>query len=480
MYFKQFYLQCLAHASYLIGDKETGKAVVIDPQRDIDLYLEAAKAEGLTIQDVFLTHFHADFAAGHLELQKATGATIFLGAKAKADYDFTAAPEGLTLNYGSFQLKVLETPGHTPEGISLLLFDLDKSASEPHAVFTGDTLFVGDVGRPDLLASVGMTAEELGHALYHSLREKLLSLPDATLVYPAHGAGSLCGKQLGKETFTDIGTQRRDNYALQDMSVEDFIQIVTADQAPAPQYFIHAVSYNKTVHPTLNETLDAHLKALSLREVLDAQAKGAQIVDTRDAVEFAQARLKGAWNLPLGGKYATWAGSLLKADQDLVLVAKPGQERESAERLGRIGFDRVLGYLREELSTVDLSEDASQQHSRIDVATLQDRLANDKSTVLVDVRSEREWMLQRVAGSRNIPLPELPGRLSELPEDKALVLQCASGYRSAIAASILTSAGRTEVSDLMGGIKAWNEAGFPTLSEMSCATQGASSCGTKL
>ncbi|MDF1660954.1 MAG: rhodanese-like domain-containing protein [Planctomycetota bacterium] len=481
MYLKQFYLQCLAHASYLVGDKETGKAIVIDPQRDIEVYVNEAKAEGLTIEHVFLTHFHADFAAGHLELQKATGAKISLGSKAQADYEFEALTEGQTLDYGSFHLRVLETPGHTPEGVSLVLYDHEKDGEKPYAVFTGDTLFVGDVGRPDLLASVGMTADELGAALYHSLREKLLTLPDETLVYPAHGAGSLCGKQLGKETFSDIGTQRRQNYALQDMTASEFIELVTADQAPAPQYFVHAVSFNKSQHRALTDTLAEHLKALTLDQVLEYQRAGAQVLDTRDSADFAVGHLKGAWSMSLGGKFATWAGSLLSPDQKLVLIAKPGDERESAERLGRIGYDNVLGFLGGSWEEEALAKDMLQRNSRIDVALLKNLLKIPVNTMLVDVRSKSEWALQRVAGSCNIPLPELLERLQELPRDKSIVVQCASGYRSSIAASLLAAAGYTKLSDQEGGIKAWVDAGFPTESETSsCGLPKGGSCGADL
>jgi len=287
MIFNQFYLDCLAHASYLIGDEESHMAAVVDPQRDTDLYLAFAQAHDLRITHVFLTNLHADFLAGHLELRNRTAATIRLGAAARTEYPFLALRDGDAVDLGRVRLTALETPGHTPESVSLLVFDLDRSDTHPHAVLTGDTLFVGDVGRPDLHGTFGWSAASLGSLLYDSLRTKLLALPDDSLVYPAHGAGSLCGKALGKETYSTIGEQRRSNYALQPMSREAFIELVTADQPDAPAYFIYDAVLNAKEHPTLSESLAAELNALALTQVLDLQRAGAQILDTRDHVEFA-------------------------------------------------------------------------------------------------------------------------------------------------------------------------------------------------
>src|SRR6476620_10291786 len=256
MIFKQFYLPCLAHASYLIGDEATGTAVVIDPQRDVDQYLAFAADHSLKIKHVFLTHLHADFVAGHLELRDRAGARIYLGAAAKAAYAFTPLRDGDILEFGRVRLKVLETPGHTPESISILVYDLTSSDTQPHAVLTGDTLFIGDVGRPDLRAALGWSATELGGMLFDSLHTKLLALPDQSLVYPAHGAGSLCGKAISKETVSTLGEQRRLNYALQPMSKEAFIQVVTADQPEAPSYFTYDAVLNSEERPTLDQTLE--------------------------------------------------------------------------------------------------------------------------------------------------------------------------------------------------------------------------------
>ena len=282
MVLRQFYLNCLAHASYLIGDDETHTAAVVDPQRDIDQYVAYAEEHGLRIAHVFLTHFHADFVAGHLELRDRTGATIYLGAAAKAEYRFTPLHDGDVIAFGKVRLTALETPGHTAESISILVYDLDRSATEPYAVLTGDTLFVGDVGRPDLRVALGWSASDLGGLLYESLRTKLLALPDSSLVYPAHGAGSLCGKALSRETFSTIGEQRRSNYALQPMSKSAFVELVTADQPDAPPYFTYDAVLNSKERPTLDETLARQANPMTLDQLLALQSVGAQILDVRE------------------------------------------------------------------------------------------------------------------------------------------------------------------------------------------------------
>ncbi len=353
MILKQFYLPCLAHASYLIGDEKSATAVVVDPQRDTDQYIAFAAERGLTIKYVFLTHLHADFVAGHLELRDRVGAAICLGAAAKAAYAFRPFRDGDTLEFGRVRLMVLETPGHTPESISIVVYDLDASDTEPNAVLTGDTLFIGDVGRPDLRAALGWSAADLGSMLYDSLHTKLLALPDTTLVFPAHGAGSLCGKAISKETVSTIGEQRRLNYALQPMSKEAFIHVVTADQPDAPAYFNYDAVLNSEERPTLDQALAREMNPLSLDSVLEMQAAGAQILDTRDASEFASAHLAGSINIGLVGQYATWAGTVLDRTHPIVIIADPGRENESALRLGRIGFDHVAGYLKNGLQSLE-------------------------------------------------------------------------------------------------------------------------------
>ena len=345
MILKQYYLGCLAHASYLLGDEASFSAIIVDPQRDIEQYLADAEKLGLQIRDVFLTHFHADFVAGHLELRDRCGATIRLGSRAKAEYAFVAMKDGDTLEFPGIRLKVLETPGHTIESISILAFDLEKSSAKPYAVLTGDTLFIGDVGRPDLRASLGWSANDLGAHLYDSLRNKLMTLPDETLVYPAHGAGSLCGKKLSSDTVSSLGDQRRLNYALQPMSKEEFIRLVTADQPDAPPYFTYDAILNTRERATLEHNLEQVLHPIDLDEVLRMGDAGVQILDVRDAAEYAKGHLAGSINIGLGGQYATWAGTVLDRNKPILIIAEPGREPEAALRLGRIGFDHVKGYL---------------------------------------------------------------------------------------------------------------------------------------
>ena len=290
MLLQRYYLECLSHASYLVADEKTKEAAVIDPQRDIDIYVQEAEDRRLSIKHVILTHFHADFVAGHIELREKYGAHIYLGAKAEAAFDFQPLADGDTLEFGDVRFETLETPGHTPEGSSLVVYDKAVDASKPYAVFTGDTLFLGDVGRPDLMASVGVTAEELANMLYDSLRDKLLKLPDETLVYPAHGAGSICGRALSDEAVSTIGQQKHDNYALQPMSREKFVEMVTVDQPPAPDYFLHDAIMNRQERASLEVAMQQAMQALKLDNVLNLQSAGAQIVDVRDPLEFAKKR----------------------------------------------------------------------------------------------------------------------------------------------------------------------------------------------
>lgn len=456
MILKQYYLGCLAHASYLIADPTSGTAVVVDPQRDIDQYVEDARVHGVRIEQAILTHFHADFVAGHLELRDRVGATIGLGARGRADYAFTALADGAVIDLGRVRLSILETPGHTPEGICLLVYDLDESAVVPHAVLTGDTLFIGDVGRPDLLASAGMSAAELASMLYDSLHGKLLQLPDETRVYPGHGAGSLCGKNLSTDTVSTIGAQRRYNYALQPMTREAFAAMVTADQPEAPAYFAHDVALNKAERPTLDETMSRGLTPLDLASVLALEAGGAQLLDVREPADFEGAHLTGAINIGLGGKFATWSGSLLDAGRPLVIVAEPGREQEAALRLGRVGLDRLAGYLDGGMMALAERADLVARTERITAESLRERLAGSERPVVLDVRNAKECMAGSIDGSINIPLSTLESRLAEVPRDRPLVVCCASGYRSAIAASLLERAGIADLADLVGGLAAWS------------------------
>jgi len=469
MILKQYYLGCLAHASYLVADEQTGTAVVVDPQRDIDQYVDDAQHQGLQIRYVFLTHFHADFLAGHLELRDRVGATLCLGAHAEADYAFTPFKDGDTLEFGQVRLHILETPGHTPEAISILVYDLHQDARHPYAVLTGDTLFIGDVGRPDLMASIGMTADELAGMLYDSLHQKLLRLPDETLVYPAHGAGSMCGKNLSTDTVSPLGVQKRYNYALQPMSRADFIRLVTADQPEVPAYFSYDAMLNRRERPTLDQALERELNPLSLDDMLRLSNTGAQVLDVRDPADFEGAHLVGSINIGLGGSYATWAGTILERDQPIVLIAEPGREHEAALRLGRIGFDAVAGYLDGGMQALETRPDLLRRTERITATTLAEQLATSVPPVVLDVRTPREWQGKHIAGSLNIPLNHLRGRLQEVPRHTPLVLHCQSGYRSAIAASLLERHGIATCADLVGGFAAWEASQLDVVSASACS-----------
>ena len=451
---KQYYLGCLSHASYLIADERSKLAAIVDPQRDIEQYEQDLSESGYTLRYVFLTHFHADFLAGHIELRNRAGAQIVMGSQAQAEFDFHPAREGDEFALGDVRLQILETPGHTPEGISLLVFDPAHSEREPQAVLTGDTLFIGDVGRPDLLASIGVTADELAEMLYHSL-EKLRQLPDATLVYPAHGAGSMCGKSLSQEKVSTIGEQKQFNYALQPMGLEEFRQLVTADQPEAPDYFVYDAVKNRQERADLETTLGQSLRPLTVEEVEELVEQGAQLLDVRDATDFAGAHWSGALNIPLRGKYATWCGTLLRHDRPIVVIADPGSEEEAVMRLGRIGFDNVVGYLAEGMRALESHPDRLGKIVRITAAALAEQLKSPQPPLVVDIRAEKEWEGGQISGSRNLPLPHLRERLAELPEGRPLVVHCEGGYRSAIACSLLAQAGRPDVFDLVGGYKAW-------------------------
>jgi hydroxyacylglutathione hydrolase len=466
MKIQQYYLACLSHASYMITDDRTRTAAVVDPQRDIDQYLADAKAGGYAIRHVFLTHFHADFIAGHIELRDAVGATIHLGSRAQAEFECVHMRDGDTIEFGDVRLRILETPGHTPEGISILVYDLATNPTEPYAVLTGDTLFIGDVGRPDLLASVGVTAAELADMLYDSITHKLATLPDATLVYPAHGAGSMCGKSLSKETVSTIGEQKRFNYALQPMSRDDFRTIVLADQPEAPEYFVHDAVLNRKERAALGEVMATTLAALSLEEVLAMRAAGAQIVDVRDGIDFEGGHLEGALAIALSGKYATWAGTMLSHAAPIVVIAEEGGEEEAVMRLGRIGFDNVAGYLARGMNALANRADLIERTARITAPALGEWLAGGRDAAgpaptIVDVRTAAEHAGGHVTGSVSIPLSHLQERLGEIPVGRPIVVHCEGGYRSAIAASVIQRLGRKDVHDLVGGFKAWVAATLP-------------------
>jgi hydroxyacylglutathione hydrolase len=462
MILKQYYLGCLAHASYLIADAEGGVAAVIDPQRDVEQYLEDARRLGCRIDRVFLTHFHADFVAGHLELRDREGADIYLGSRAVAEYPFTPMRDGQETRVGRVRLVVLETPGHSPESISILVFDPDISRDVPRAVLTGDTLFIGDIGRPDLRTSLGWSAPQLASMLYDSLHQKLATLPDETLVYPAHGAGSLCGKNLSTDTVSTIGAQRRHNYALQPMTRERFIEIVTADQPDTPPYFSYDALLNARERPTLAQALERELRPLSPQQLMELVKTGAQLLDTRDPAEFAAAHIRNAINVGLGGAYATWCGTVLDPDRPVVLITKQGQQLEAATRLGRIGFDNTAGYLAGGMQSLGDAYKLIERTARVTATATAELLASGPPPLLIDVRTEREWRSGRIDDAINIPLSRLAPAIVRLPSKWPIVVYCATGYRSAIAASVMRRAGRPAVTDLIGGITAWKSTGLPT------------------
>ncbi len=458
MFFRQYYLGCLSHASYLIGDTTTGHAVVVDPQRDVAEYLADAARHGLTIVNVLETHFHADFLSGHLELAAHTGATIGYGnaALGRTEFPIETFSDGERIRLGSggrgVELEILETPGHTPESISIVIYP-DGPASTPYGVLTGDTLFIGDVGRPDLLASVGVTADELARQLYHSLHEKLLSLPDATKVFPAHGAGSACGKNLSAETISSIGAQRRTNYALAPMSEDDFVEAVTQGQSVAPLYFSFAANRNRELRTLLAD--DTHVTSLTISEVLAHQRDGAVVLDTREDMAFAAGHLRGSVNVGLGGRFAEYAGEVMAPETPIVLVTPPGDEVEAQIRLARIGFDRVLGALEHPIDTFVNHPELIEPLSRLSAEALTNRINTIPNLMLIDVRNPSEVALGTIAGARPISLPALLTNLDQLDHTAPTVVFCAGGYRSAIASSLMRSHGFTDVSDLIGGYTAW-------------------------
>lgn len=451
MIFEQHYLDCLSQASYLVGDERTGRAAVVDPRRDVSEYLRSAEEHGLRIEMVIETHFHADFLSGHLELAAATGAEIAIGEAGDAEYPHRKLADGERIELGDVVLEVRATPGHTPESISLVVWDMATDPERPFGVLTGDTLFIGDVGRPDLLSSVGVTADELGRDLYRSLREKLLTLPDSTKVFPAHGAGSACGKQLSTETVSTIGEQRRTNYALADMTVEQFLEVVTEGQPPAPGYFPYDAVLNRSAHEVFDES--TRPEPLDLDAVLTARDRGAVLIDTRDAATFAAGHVRGSVNVALDGRFAEYAGSVVDPDDDIVLVTEPGDEMEARTRLARIGFDRVLGVLADPYDALAARPEEVERASRLTADELAERRRDVDELTIVDVRTPGERSLGAVEGSVAIPVAELRERLDKLAEhkDRPVVVYCAGGYRSSLAASLMRAEGFSDVSDVLGG-----------------------------
>jgi len=458
MLFKQFYLACLAHASYLIGSD--GEAAVVDPQRDVDEYIAEAKANELNIKYIIETHLHADFVSGHQELAKRLGATIVFGQKAGASFAHQAVKDGDEIKLGKLTLRFLETPGHTPESICILVMD-PSSPDQPQKILTGDTLFIGDVGRPDLAGGRGFTPQQMAELMYESLHGKLLTLPDETEVYPAHGAGSMCGKNMSKETSSTIGEQRKFNYALKPMSKDEFVQMMTADLPEAPAYFPKDAEINRSGARGLSEIVPP--KALSANEVTAMRDGGHVILDIRSAELFGAGHIAGSINIGLGGQFAMWAGSLLPMSSEIVIVAETNaQVDESLVRLARVGIENVRGYL---IGDVDdwaregLSVSVIKQYS---VNQLNDRIASG-SLPVIDVRRPEEYAGGHVPGAFSFTLSGIDKHVSELPFDKnsEIAVMCAGGYRSSAAASMLEKHGFTNLINITGGTNAWVKSGFP-------------------
>ena len=446
-----------------MGARPAGRSSV-DPERDIAVYLEEAAAKGLRIERVLETHLHADFLSGHLELAAATGAVISFGGAAQLEFPTEPVTHGQRIDLGEVWMEIRATPGHTPESISVVVYE-HPTDSTPYGVLTGDTLFVGDVGRPDLLASsgTGFDAGTLARLLYQSLHQRILDLPDETRVFPAHGAGSSCGKQLSSETSSTVGEQRRYNYALQPMTEDEFVAAVTEGQPTRPHYFAFDAQRNRQKHQLLDET--APPLALSLREVLDRVAAGAIPLDSREPSDFAAGHLRGAINVGLQGRFAEYAGDVVDPDREIVLVGDAETALESRVRLARIGFDKVIGYLGDPGGLYLDRPDLVETSSRVTAGQLAGLVGLVADLQLVDVRNPGETALGTLTGARVIPLAVLVDSLDQLDRHAPVVVNCAAGHRSMIAASLLRHAGFSDVSDLIGGYAAWTAAGLPVAAD---------------
>ena len=452
MYFKQFYLGCLAHASYLIGSN--GEAVVVDPQRDVEQYIDEAAAHGLRITHVLETHLHADFVSGHRELADRTGAQILFGEKAQAAFPHRALRDGDEVRIGDITLRILETPGHTPEGICVLIDD-PTNASAPRKLLTGDTLFIGDVGRPDLAGSKGYTAEQMAAMLYDSLHAKLLPLGDEVEVYPAHGAGSMCGRNISGDTSSTLGAQRQFNYALQPMSKAAFIDMMTTDLPEAPAYFSKDAELNRTGAPALIGA--SRPAALSAAEVKQAAGNATVILDVRPSAQFGNGHVPGALNIALGGQFASWAGSLLDMATPIVLVAEDvdGVD-EAVMRLARVGIETVTGYLNDGMYAWDKAGYPAATVAQMPIDELNHRLQERSALTLLDVRRPAEYKTGHVAEAQNMELAHLAQLAAALDRSAPVAVMCQSGYRSAAACSLLQRLGFTRVFNVVGGFSAWN------------------------
>jgi hydroxyacylglutathione hydrolase len=451
MYFEQFYLGCLAHASYMLASE--GEAVVVDPQRDVEIYLQAAAAHGVVIRHIFETHLHADFVSGHNELAARTGAKIYIGEQAEAKFPHVSLRDGFQLQVGQLRISVLETPGHTAESICLVITDEEKS-SEPWAVLTGDTLFLGDVGRPDL--SKRFTPAQLAGMLYDSLHNKILKLDDRVLVYPAHGAGSLCGRNMRAERVSTIGTERMTNYALQIKSREEFVHQLTSNLPARPEYFLQDAEINRAGASSLSDL--APLRPIELVELKKLLDEGAIALDVRPGDKFAASHIPGSINIALSGQFASWAGALLGLASSPVLIADSDDAlAEARMRLARVGLENVTGYLNGDVAAWSKAGLNLASIRQISVETLRDQLQNNTLQVL-DVRRESEWQAGHIEGATWWPLDNFRVAPPEIDRSVPVAVHCKGGYRSIIACSLLRRAGFEQVTDVIGGFDAWQQA----------------------
>ena len=457
MFFKQYYLGCLAHASYLIASQGIG--AVIDPQRDVDQYLDDARKEGIEIKYILETHLHADFVSGHRELAEKTGAQIVFGKSASYQHDHIKAQDGYRITFGDIELSFIETPGHTPESICIMAKDKSDESS-PAILFTGDTLFVGDVGRPDLVGSKGYSAEQMAAMMYESIHDKILILPEETLVYPAHGAGSLCGKNLSTEKSSTIGREKKFNYALREMKKEDFVKLLTTDQPEVPAYFPIDVELNRQGAQAVEDI--SMPEPISAEEVREYLKNGAAIIDLRDGKTYSEGHIKGSININLTGQFASWAGTLIAIGTTVILVADSKKNVEEAVvRLARIGIETVAGYLENGMKGWLEADFPVNLTEVISVDELSAKIQAGEKLQILDVRRPQEYFAGHAPHAINIPLAELKDRVEEIPNVPLAVI-CASGYRSSIAISLLVRAGRTNLMNIAGGTKAWINAGFQT------------------
>ncbi len=463
MYFEQFYLTCLAHASYLIGSE--GEAAVVDPQRDVDIYLKAAGEQNLKIRYIFETHLHADFVSGHKELAARTGATIYIGAQARAEFPHLPLTDGFEVKMGALRIRALETPGHTPESVCLVILD-EQESTQPCAVLTGDTLFIGDVGRPDL--SRTHTPRQLAGLLYDSLHQKLLTLPDAVKVYPAHGAGSLCGRAMRAERSSTIGTERLTNYALQIASRDEFIAQLTTNLPARPEYFLEDAEINRSGAATLTEL--PPLPGLSPAEVqtLLQQNASINVLDVRPSDDFAAAHVPGSIGIALSGQFASWAGGILGIHSKPILVGETDAQIEEARlRLARVGIEDLRGYLAGGVAAWRRQGLPLAKTPQISVQELNQKLREGSVRPLdvLDVRRESEWQAGHIAQVQCRALDTFAQRLPAMDRERPVAVHCKSGYRSMIACSLLERAGHRNVLNVAGGFDAWHAAGLPEVSE---------------